>query len=537
MVQIPAPSWVNTGAVPAEGLDLLGLRQPVQAIGGSLLDGITSVTPTIRYLSYSCWLLYRYAEARLPDSYKDFSAFAQRAEAALVMGNLLAYGWIGGLVGPIRSQRRLDETESESVSLEPVANTPALGIYLSAAAQLGLFRLRGDSVPQLIKERGLPLALAVDELLKSVPLAQKITSANPSTHATRDELESLGKALAMNTISKREMALLSDAVIPLQASNDEWPRVATYASLFSLANELEREPGEFEFMEAATRSNGFTDPRLANWSDAWLAYEIRDMLAVAHERLCYEMLDEINQQGGENQTPLSPRAVIRPLLSRVDDLLEALVRLGLADDEEKIEEISVKELVNRVVKATKKKRVLRNGLYRWDGPLTETALIEAALSLSSGQAMIVMVAWILVAQRVSTDSAGHNVQLTMLAGEEERRVGVFDVVINSVSDWTDDDSSVIDLGAELMSFTIQQHLNIAWSRMQTDLKKDVALLTVDEGKWKSRGKQIAAGRTISRLDQAIGWMTQLRWIDEHGITAIGKMYADRAYGTVAGATE
>lgn len=534
MAQIPPPSWVNTGATISDGLDLLGLRQPVQAIGGSLLDGITSVTPTIRYLSYSCWLLYRYAEARLPDSYREFFAFAQRAEAALVMGNLLANGWIGGLIGPIRSQRRLEGTKSEIVSLEPVANTPALGVYLSAAVQLGLFRLRDDFVPQLVKERGLPLALAMDKLLSSVPFARRLTSSNPPEQATRKELESLGKAVAMNSITKLEMTLLGDAVIPAQASSYEWPRVATYASLFTLANELKREPGEFELMEAATRSTGFAAPRLANWSDAWLAYEIRDMLAVTHECLCYEILDEINQLGGENLTPLAPVSVIRPLLARVDELLEALVILGLAESEEKIEKISVKELVKRVVKATKKKRVLRNGLYRWDGPLTETKLIDAALALSSGQAMIVMVAWILVAQRVSTDSEGHNAQLALLAGEEDRRVGVFDVVANSVGDWAEEDSSVIDLSVELINFTIQQHLNIAWSRMQMDLKKDVALLSVDEGKWKPRGKQISAGRTISRIDQAIGWMSQLGWIDERGITDAGKVYADRAYAIVTG---
>ncbi len=140
-----------------------------------------------------------------------------------------------------------------------------------------------------------------------------------------------------------------------------------------------------------------------------------------------------------------------------------------------------------------------------------------------------MVAWILVAQRVSTDSRDHNVQLALLSGEEERRIGVFDVVVRSVNDWSNDNSSLIEQAAELMNFTIQQHLNIAWSRMATDLKKDVALISVDEGKWKSRGKQIAAGRTVSRLDQAIGWMEQLGWIDENGITSTGRPYADRAY--------
>ena len=529
MGQIPAPSWVSTGAEIADGLDLLGLRQPVQAIGGNLLDGVTSVTPTIRYLSFSCWLLYRYAEARLPDTYKDFSAFAQRAEAALVMGNLLAHGRVGGLVGPIRSQRRLEESQSEFVALDPVANTPALGIYLSAAAQLGLFKLRGDSVPHLSKERGLPLALAMDAVLSSLPFAQVLTSFKPPEKASRKDLENLGKTVAMNAISKQEVVLLGNAVIPENSTSTESPRVATYASLFSLTDELKRIPGEFEFMEAATRSTGFASDHLENWSDAWLAYEIRDMLAATHECLCFELLEEVNQMGGEGQTPLTPMSVIRELLSRVDDLLEPLMLLGLAEIDESIENISVKELVRRIAKAAKNKRVLRNGLHRWEGELTETAVIEAALSLSSGRSILVVVAWILVAQRVSTDSGDYNAQLALLSGEEERRIGVFNVVIRSVNDWSNDNSSLIEQAAELMNFTMQQHLNVAWSRMATDLKKDVALISVDEGKWKSRGKQIAAGRTVSRLDQAIGWMAQLGWIDENGITSTGRPYANRAY--------
>ena len=42
------PEWVNSGAVITGGLDLLGLRLPVQFIGGTLLDGVTTVTPSVR---------------------------------------------------------------------------------------------------------------------------------------------------------------------------------------------------------------------------------------------------------------------------------------------------------------------------------------------------------------------------------------------------------------------------------------------------------------------------------------------------------
>jgi hypothetical protein len=42
---VQAPSWITSGAKIAGGLDLLGLRLPVQTIGGTLLDGVTTVTP------------------------------------------------------------------------------------------------------------------------------------------------------------------------------------------------------------------------------------------------------------------------------------------------------------------------------------------------------------------------------------------------------------------------------------------------------------------------------------------------------------
>jgi hypothetical protein len=59
-----------------QGLDLLGLRGPVQQIGNGLLNGLTSVTPKLRYLSVLSWIVWRYAEARLPDDDNAFTEFA-----------------------------------------------------------------------------------------------------------------------------------------------------------------------------------------------------------------------------------------------------------------------------------------------------------------------------------------------------------------------------------------------------------------------------------------------------------------------------
>ena len=62
-----SPEWIDSGAVLTDGLDLLGLRLPVQTIGGSLLDGVTTVTPSVRYLGFRAWLIYRYGEGHFPD--------------------------------------------------------------------------------------------------------------------------------------------------------------------------------------------------------------------------------------------------------------------------------------------------------------------------------------------------------------------------------------------------------------------------------------------------------------------------------------
>lgn len=48
------PDRINSGAVITGGLGLPGLRLPVQFIGGTPLDGVTTVTHSVRYLAFRC---------------------------------------------------------------------------------------------------------------------------------------------------------------------------------------------------------------------------------------------------------------------------------------------------------------------------------------------------------------------------------------------------------------------------------------------------------------------------------------------------
>jgi hypothetical protein len=85
----PVPEWVSFDAVKTTGLDLLGLRAPVQQISNELFNGVTTITPKLRYLSVISWILWRYSQARLPDKKSSFMEFAAAQEAVIVMANRL----------------------------------------------------------------------------------------------------------------------------------------------------------------------------------------------------------------------------------------------------------------------------------------------------------------------------------------------------------------------------------------------------------------------------------------------------------------
>lgn len=114
---IQPPEWVSSGAVIAGGLDLLGLRLPVQHIGGKLLDGITTVTPTARYLAIRAWLISRYGQTLQADDWQNYTEYAARVESALVLGNLIQDRSIAGLIGAEEALVRLD-AKSRGSSLE-----------------------------------------------------------------------------------------------------------------------------------------------------------------------------------------------------------------------------------------------------------------------------------------------------------------------------------------------------------------------------------------------------------------------------------
>jgi hypothetical protein len=85
------------------------------------------------------------------------------------------------------------------------------------------------------------------------------------------------------------------------------------------------------------------------------------------------------------------------------------------------------------------------------------------------------------------------------------------VVLPKIEAFCHEKRSFLDVMAELVTRTVQQHVRVAWSRLATPQGKDVAVLIADLDTW-ARHNVFRAGRTDSRLWVAIGWLAQLGFV-------------------------
>ena len=156
------PSWVDFAPNSVRGLDLLGLRLPVQAIGLSLLDAVTTISPRVRYLSFRTFVAdaYRTAPGPPPDSYDAFMSFAVPAETAFALGNALVEPDATNIVG-IDKAHELLTTESEQIIFERLVAQPALTLYARPAETLGLVGIRPEGAPSVGRELGQPSRAAI----------------------------------------------------------------------------------------------------------------------------------------------------------------------------------------------------------------------------------------------------------------------------------------------------------------------------------------------------------------------------------------
>jgi len=313
----------------------------------------------------------------------------------------------------------------------------------------------------------------------------------------------------------------------------ERARIGTYASLLALASKLKAQPSESNFFDTVCSADRFGEPLIDQVADGWATYCVRDAIAVTQESVLAAVMGEILGQPDGGLAGADRDAVIAALMERVEEHDSALRDLGIISSGESVTDLTFRGLEDRLRSRLSAAGGTTTGIARWPDKLIEPLLYRRALKSGAGALSLAVVAWIMAAIRVGDAVRENVVEYGGLSYQGWRRLGMRDVVLPELERLRRENRPLREVAAELAFRTVQQHLQITWSRLQVDLRRDVALLTAEGNKWFARGKGFVAGRTASRIQQALGWLSQLKLIDPKGITADGEVVLKRAYKVLA----
>lgn len=505
------PELVKTEAIPSSGMDLLGLRSPAESIAYSMLNGITTVTPNVRYLSIRAWIIFRYANLEALDDRKEFMAFAHKVECSLVMGNLLNDPSTPYLIGKDSAVKSLNGDE-DSLELKQLVKSPATNIYAGPTQELKI-AWRGKRVPGITEERGLPLAMTVDEVFQDIELPLSITSGKETQAFTRERLKAFGHSFPLRNPSGEERDLLINLIIPEHPSPDEVSRVSTYCLILHLCREAAREIDEDHIFKAVTANDiGSIPSELHEVCEGWARFVVRDMLVASHEAAVALVVKHIQETSdGKNRKPRNE--ILAELTS--EELSRGLAVFGFPKEliDKPIADfcITLDECLNDI------RRV--GNINRWDSSLDELAIIQAAQATSAGMITLPM-AWWIAAKRMEPGLQDEIPHFDLDGHRASARIGVRDVILPEVNSWPESTDTVNDVIARLLARSVDQHLRIAWSRLAREPWKDVSALGSDGDDW-LYCNDLSNGRATSRLYQAINWLRQLDLIDDTGLSQDG----------------
>jgi hypothetical protein len=482
-------------------------------MGQKLLAAVTTISPTIRYISLRAWIARQYALARLPKSWKSFKEFAGKVEAAVAIGNLLVDRRTPGLVGPVEGLRRIDSGD-DPIKLEPLVKQLAVAAYGGPSDALNISFWDEDlEVPGLSAERGVQIAESVHAVVKNTHFVREIIG-NPSASTfNRSALQEFGAAFPINRPVGRERHILISCLFP--KNEEAGGAFTTYRLLIELAQKSSRKPTEDDVFQVATNWNQ-SMPKLFNAClDGWLWYLVRDMIAACHEAVLQVIVDVLPP--AESGKSIDADSVLNGLVVQDRELELALRDFGLLPKGKLPLDQPLSTLAEMVRKLTEPKT---GSPSRWKGRLQEHEVAKAALVAGAGTLVLLPVAWLLARERVGDVAQLQEDVRNALSYQGASRLGIVEVIFPALQDMLRRRISIREAAYELALKTVNHHLNVAWARLRSDPRRDVSVVMVQERSW-LKNNTFVSGRTASRIVQTTGWLTQLGLIDDQGCTEDG----------------
>jgi len=235
------PAWIETGSGDGRQIDLTGMRLSPQSLEADILDGITTITPLPRYLTFRSWIVFRYWQARQPDRWRDFITFAARQESALSLG-LAELGYEGGNIVGIDPARAAVRGKGAKLPIKRHTVQTATSIYTTSSDMLGFTGYSGGldlagagaspvEVPGLSRS-GNELARIADRALGQTAYGRKLLSDPHLASARRKDLAEFAGAFPPEKLERTEREIIVGAMFARRAER-RWlfKRRGTYGLL------------------------------------------------------------------------------------------------------------------------------------------------------------------------------------------------------------------------------------------------------------------------------------------------------------------
>jgi hypothetical protein len=291
-------------------------------------------------------------------------------------------------------------------------------------------------------------------------------------------------------------------------------------------------PIESDLFKEAQHLKRSLPSELHSHLDGWLRYSIRDVIAVGHEYVLQEIIQALLiLSKGRSGIPISE--VSAYLLQHLNEHQAALDTFNLLNPGEDLLDLEFRQIYERVESTTSTVRVTEGSLNRWCGPLSELSLIDVVRAHPPRALALLPVIWSLAALRTSHWPDPDSNPIEGRRGLGWRAMGIHEVITPAVEKFLDEGWKLGHVMTELALRTVEQHLRVSWSRMAVDVRHDVALLTSDGDRWQSRPEEkhvrdYRGGRSLSRIPQVVGWLSQLGLVNQSGLTDRGKNVYKRA---------
>jgi hypothetical protein len=302
------PEWTELGQ--DSGLDPLGMQRPIEVIYQSLLPGISTITLRFRYYAFFPWILKNYEDHIRNTDPAVFRVFHRRCEILFALicsrggqelgiaGSDWAHKKLGESSGQSESNAVIDFAVGADPETEPskryLRNKGGAfgGIYASQMAEMGLVTMGDHLNPiPICTERALPLAAAFGASLGSMAeVFFDVVKAGSVSISVLDQLKGM-KPAAMQT-GGEEHRLLSDILFGKAAtpSASDLMRRRTMLMLLALTESLQRIPraedakwhwfGDHLGSEAS--SDVTTDQDVRKF---WALYQACDLTRLAYETI------------------------------------------------------------------------------------------------------------------------------------------------------------------------------------------------------------------------------------------------------------